>query len=71
MKNYNNFKCGFRMVCFFTVQTRDFSSAKDVLKMYAEEEVKPSPETINYLNKQLTANGMEKVQDLQVYKAAI
>ncbi|XP_071164107.1 leucine-rich PPR motif-containing protein, mitochondrial-like isoform X2 [Mytilus edulis] len=47
------------------VQTRDFSSAKDVLKMYAEEEVKPSPETINYLNKQLTANGMEKVQDLQ------
>lgn len=39
--------------------------------MYAEEEVKPSQETINYLNKQLTANGMDKVQDLQVYLAAI
>ncbi|XP_052057779.1 uncharacterized protein LOC127698385 [Mytilus californianus] len=48
------------------VQIKDFSSAKDVLKMYAEEEVKPSAETINYLNKQLAANGMEKVQELQV-----
>lgn len=45
--------------CFFSVGVEDFTSAKNVLLKYEEEGILPSTRTLQYLSKELTANGID------------